>query len=184
MNVYDFDNTILKGDSSARFYAYCLFHTPRMWLDIPAQIGNGALFLLKIRPKKAYKQRLFRFMQWLPNADRTISDFWDANLRRVKGWYRKNHRADDIVISASPEFLIRPACERLGISRVIASPIDKNTGEYFGENCHGEEKVRAFREKYGSLQPENFYSDSYSDTPMAKISRKAYLVKGEKLRPW
>ena len=52
MNVYDFDNTILRGDSTVRFYAYCLMRTPRMWLDIPAQIGSGALFLLKIRPKK------------------------------------------------------------------------------------------------------------------------------------
>ena len=184
MNVYDFDNTILKGDSSARFFVYCLFHTPRMWLDIPAQIGNGALFLLKIRKKKAFKQRMFRYLQWLPNTDRMISDFWDVNQKRVKMWYRKNHRADDVVISASPEFLIAPICERLGIQRVIASPIDKRTGEYHGENCHGEEKVRAFRARFGSVQPENFYSDSYSDSPMAEISRNAYLVKGEKLKPW
>ena len=86
MNVYDFDNTILRGDSTVRFYAYCLMRTPRMWLDIPAQIGSGALFLLKIRRKKVYKQRLLRFMQWLPNRDSMISDFWDANMKHVKGW--------------------------------------------------------------------------------------------------
>ncbi len=184
MNVYDFDNTILKGDSTARFYAYCLLRTPRMWLDVPAQIVNGALFLLHIREKKAYKQRLLRFMQWLSNPDSVIADFWNKNLPRVKMWYRQKHKADDLVISASPEFLIRPACERLGISRVIASPIDKKTGEYFGENCHGAEKVRAFRAQYGSQTPDEFYSDSYSDTPMAEISRKAILVKGEKLLSW
>ena len=184
MNVYDFDNTILKGDSTARFFAYCLLRTPRMWLDIPAQIGNGVLFLLHIRKKKVFKQRMLRFMQFLPDADATISNFWDKNLPRVKTWYRRNHQSGDIVISASPEFLIRPACERLGITRVIASPIDKSTGKYFGENCHGKEKVRAFRAQYGSVTPDEFYSDSYSDTPMAEISRKAYLVKGEKLLEW
>ena len=30
MNVYDFDNTILRGDSTARFFAYCLGHYPKM----------------------------------------------------------------------------------------------------------------------------------------------------------
>ena len=37
MNVYDFDNTLLRGDSTARFFAYCLGHYPRMWTDIPGQ---------------------------------------------------------------------------------------------------------------------------------------------------
>ena len=46
MNVYDFDNTILRGDSTARFFAYCLSHYPKMWLDIPAQAVNGLLFVL------------------------------------------------------------------------------------------------------------------------------------------
>ena len=48
MNVYDFDNTILRGDSTARFFAYCLLHRPKMWLDVPAQAVNGLLFALKL----------------------------------------------------------------------------------------------------------------------------------------
>lgn len=51
------------------------------------------------------------------------------------------------------------------------------TGEFRGENCHGAEKVRAFRERFGSVQPEAFYSDSYSDTPMAGDFEKG--VSGE-----
>ncbi|MBF1089242.1 MAG: haloacid dehalogenase-like hydrolase, partial [Solobacterium sp.] len=31
---------------------------------------------------------------------------------------------------------------------------------------------------------ENFYSDSYSDTPLARIAENAYLVKGDNLLPW
>lgn len=183
MNVYDFDNTILRGDSTARFYAFCLARTPRMWLDIPCQLVNGALFLARIRKKEAYKQRLLRFLNWI-DVDAAVEAFWARNFCRVKSWYKRQHRPDDVVISASPEFLIRPACERLGIARVIGSPIDKNTGLYQGNNCHGEEKVRAFRARFGSVQPDEFYSDSYSDSPMARISRRAFLVRGETLRPW
>ena len=54
MNVYDFDNTILRGDSSARFFAFCLRRYPRMWTDIPARqdrfgvhrTKRGKLYLL------------------------------------------------------------------------------------------------------------------------------------------
>ena len=55
MNVYDFDNTILRGDSTARFFAWCLARCPRMWLDAPGQIGNALLFVLKVRKKQAFK---------------------------------------------------------------------------------------------------------------------------------
>ena len=183
MNVYDFDNTILRGDSSARFFAWCLGHYPRMWLDLPAQLVNGFLFLTRLRPKQAFKQRMFGFLR-LIDADRATEGFWRANLPRVKAWYRAAHRPDDVVISASPEFLIRPACEALGIAGVIASPVDRHTGAFSGRNCHGAEKVRRFREVHPDAVIENFYSDSRSDAPMAAIARKAWLVKGESLRPW
>ena len=42
MNVYDFDNTILRGDSTKRFYAFCLRRHPRMILRWP---GLGLSFL-------------------------------------------------------------------------------------------------------------------------------------------
>lgn len=183
MNVYDFDNTILRGDSSARFFAWCLTHYPRMWTDLPGQAVNGLLFILKIRPKQAFKQRMFHYFS-LIDMDRALRDFWRENLPRVKGWYRENHRADDVVISASPEFLIRPACEALGINTVMGSPVDPRTGAYSGLNCHGAEKVRRFRVAYPDAVIENFYSDSHSDDPLAHIAQKAWMVKGNRIEPW
>ena len=52
MNVYDFDNTILRGDSTARFVAWCLRHYPSVWPGVPAQAVNGLLFVLKLRKKQ------------------------------------------------------------------------------------------------------------------------------------
>ena len=81
------------------------------------------------------------------------------------------------------EFLLRPAADALGFA-LMASPVDQATGRYDGENCHGQEKVRRFREKYGDAHVEGFWSDSRSDTPMALLADQAWLVKKDEIVPW
>ena len=118
------------------------------------------------------------------DVDATVDQFWQKNFSRVKPWYYEKQRPDDVVISASPEFLVRPACDRLGIRCVMGSPVDKHTGKFSGPNCHGKEKVNRFRKVFGSAHIEEFFSDSYSDTPLAELADKAWLVKDSKLLPW
>jgi len=183
MNVYDFDNTILRGDSTARFYAYCMLHYPKMWLDIPGQAVNGLLFALKIRKKQVFKQRMLGFLKYIGDVDAAVEAFWQKNFCRVKPFYARTRREDDVVISASPEFLLRPVCDKLGLE-LLASRVDPRTGKFEGENCHGEEKVRRYRERFGDTPVENFYSDSLSDLPMAKMAQKAWFVNGDKLLDW
>ena len=90
----------------------------------------------------------------------------------------------DVIISASPEFLLIPICIELGVGRLMATKVDKTTGLFDGENCHGKQKVTRFYEQYPNAEIDNFYSDMYCDTPLALISKHAYIVKGEKLSPW
>ena len=183
MNVYDFDNTILRGDSTARFFAWCLLRAPRMWLDAPGQLANAALFLLKKREKQAFKERMLSFLSRV-DVDRELARFWEKNLSRVKPFYREKHREDDVVISASPEFIIRPACEALGIRHVLGSPVDARTGRFLGPNCHGAEKVKRFRAAFPGGEIDEFFSDSYSDQPLADLAKRAFLVRGNALLPW
>lgn len=143
MNVYDFDNTILRGDSTARFFAWCLRRCPRMWLDAPGQIGNAALFLLKRRAKQAFKERMLSFLARV-DVERELARFWQKNLSRVKPFYREKHCADDVVISASPEFLIRPACEALGIRHVLGSPVDMHTAVFPAPTAMARKRCAAF----------------------------------------
>lgn len=184
MNVYDFDNTILKGDSTVRFFGYCLTHYPKMWLDVPGQAINGLAYLLKIKKKQAFKERMFKFLQYVDDIDIALERFWDKNMVRVKTFYREMHRPDDVVISASPEFLVRPACKRLGILYVMGSPVDKKTGKYAGLNCHGPEKVVRFQAAFPEGHIDDFFSDSYSDTPLAQLAEHAWMVRGDDLLPW
>lgn len=182
MNVYDFDNTIIRGDSTALFYMYCLRRTPRMVLRLPA-LAWGALFVLK-KDKQRFKQDMFAFLRDLKDPEGQVERFWDKNLPRVKPYYLSLKRTDDVVISASPEFLVRPAMERLGVKQVLASPVDIRTGLYQGANCHGEEKVRRWKQAFPDARIGKFYSDSHSDDPLARLADKAYLVKGNALLPW
>ena len=184
MNVYDFDNTLLRGDSSARFFAFCLRRFPRMWRDIPGQAVNGLMFVLRLREKQAFKQRMFHYLTLIGDVDRAVDAFWRINFSRIVAWYPPRHRDDDVVISASPEFLIRPACAKLGIQCVIGSPVDKHTGHFLGPNCHGAQKVARFRARFPGEGIDAFYSDSRSDAPLAELAKQAYLVRGEKIEAW
>lgn len=184
MNVYDFDKTISYHDITAKFYFFCIRKNPLLLRYLPAQGFHFARFSLGFIKKTAFKERFYRFFRGIKDIDAYVSEFWAQNMSDVKQLYRDLHREDDVVISASPEFLLRPACDALGIKHLIASRVDKKTGKCTGENCYGEEKVLRFRAYFGDAEIDEFYSDSYSDTPLAKISKKAFLVSDDKLSDW
>ena len=94
------------------------------------------------------------------------------------------HRPDDVVISASPEFLLRPICEKLEIHTLIASRVDPKSGHYTGENCHGRQKVLRYREVFSHLPICEFYSDSLSDTPLAELAEESFIVKKGRIYDW
>lgn len=183
MNVYDFDNTIYRGDSTADFYLFCLRRHPKMLALAPSLLGGVTKFyLLKKGTKTEMKQKMYRFLTKI-DVKSEVELFWKSHEKNIKPFYLAQQKGDDLIISASSYFLLTPICAKLGIKNLIASDVDPKTGKYRGENCHGEEKVRLFREKY-SGEIDEFYSDSHSDYPLAKISKKAFLVKGEKIEEW
>lgn len=183
MNVYDFDNTIYKGDSTADFYLFSLRTHPSIIKYSPSLLKAVIKFyLFKKGTKTDMKEVMYRFLRKV-EPDKDIKKFWDTHEKNIKSWYLNQKKADDIIISASPEFLLKPICERLGIKKLTASKVDVHTGKYSGINCHGEEKVRLFNEIYGG-EIDEFYSDSLSDSPLARISRKPFLVNGNKIEEW
>lgn len=183
MNVYDFDNTIYNGDSTADFYLFSLRKHPSIIRFLPSLSGAVIRFYaLKKGSKTEMKETMYRFLTKI-NPENDIAEFWDTHERNIKKWYLQQQKDDDIIISASPEFLLKTICERLKIKNLIASRVDVSTGLYSGINCHGEEKVRLFNELYGG-EIDEFYSDSHSDDPLAKISKKAFMVKKDKIEDW
>ena len=185
MNVYDFDGTIYDGDSTLDFYFYCLKKRPGLVRFLGKQGLGWMKYRLGKQDKTALKQVFYCFLQGIPEPQKMVQDFWDENQGKVKGWYLGQRREDDVVISASPDYLLGEICRRLGISRLICSRVDGKTGVYQGKNCYGEEKVRRFYEEMGGdTRIQGFYSDSDADTPLALLAKESYLVKGECLLPW
>ena len=177
MNVFDFDKTIFHGDSTAKFYKYCLKKFPKTWIHIPSMIGAFAKFyVFKKGTKTQCKEKFYRFLTAIPDIDAAVDDFWSKNFDGIFDWYKKVHKETDVVISASPEFLLEGVCKKLGVEKMMASKVDKKTGKYDGENCHGKEKIRRFYEACPDGVIDNFYSDSVSDAPLAKISKDAFVI--------
>lgn len=185
MNVYDFDKTIYDGDCTVNFYKYCLKKYPVIYKKIPEVLWYGLLFKLGIIKKKEFKSRFFKFATLIANLDEAVADFWSINKCKIKKFYLDTQREDDVIISASPNFILDEICGILGINYLYATNVDIKTGEIIGENCYGEEKVRRFfKAGYNKDSIDEFYSDSLSDSPLAEISKNAFIVIGERLVPW
>lgn len=184
MNTYDFDKTIFYPDSSVTFYLYCLRKFPGAVLPTaPKSLIKAAAYKFGRLSAKKLKEQLFSFLPKIPDIDATVARFWEENRRRIAPWYLAQKAVDDLIISASPEFLLGPICRELGV-RLIGTRMDKRTGHIDGENCHDKEKVRRFREAYPGAQTGKFYSDSLTDQPMAEIAHRAYIVNKNDVQPW
>ena len=183
VNVYDFDKTILPYDSTEHFFAYCVRRWPRVvgpaLRAVPMVPGMKLRWTTKTRVKEAF----YRFLTQVPDIDAAAEDFWRTRFSDLNDWYLAQMRPDDIISSASPDFLLRPVTTRLGV-RLIASRVDKYSGWTLGENNQHREQVRRFRLEYPTTEIAELYSDSLSDTPMAELARSAFLVKGSDIRPW
>ena len=185
MNVYDFDETIYDGDSSIDFYLFSLKKNPIIVILLPYQAAAMVMYKLKIITKTKMKAKFYKYFKFIKNIDADLEIFWDKNQHKIKKWYRDDKKRDaDIIISASPEFLLEPICKRLSVKYLIGSVVDKKSGAYTGLNCYHSEKVIRFREVFKDASIDDFYSDSLSDSPLAEISKRSFLVDKDRLTDW
>ncbi len=185
MKVYDFDKTIYKDDSTVDFYFFALkkhFSVALLW---PSLLWAAFLWCVGFINKTGFKQKFYKFLTKIDDIDLLLEEFWDKHEYKIKDFYKENQSPNDVIISASPEFLLKPIAKRLGIKNLYASRVDKKSGRYTGVNCWGEEKVKRFYQAFGNdAKIEEFYSDSLSDAPLACISESAYIVVGDELISW
>ena len=181
VNVYDFDGTIYDGDSSIDFYKFTI--RKKWWVAfrvVPTSYA-ALLYFLKIKKKEYFKSKFFAFVKNIDDIDVFVKQFWDENEKKIKSFYLEQHKSSDYIISASPEFLLKEIANRLDFN-LIATIVNPKTGKLESKNCYGQEKVRKVESL--NLEVENFYSDSLADTPMSKIAKHAFIVKGNSVHPW
>jgi phosphoserine phosphatase len=182
MNVYDFDGTIYDGDSSVDFWLYCSRRKPSVFLKrLPRLIKDGTLFAFRRIPKEKWKETFFSFLNDVPADEAIVNRFWETHDGRIKRWYLEQKEESDVIISASPVFLLAPISRKLGV-KLIASEVNPKTGLFSGRNCSETEKVRRFRQEYPDGKVDQFFTDSKKDLPMAGLAERAYFVRGDTIR--
>lgn len=183
MNVFDFDHTLYDGDSTIDFWRYCLRHQPRALAAIPHQLKCYAAFSVGRIDRDSFKEGFYCFLGLLSQPTQTVDAFWRKHMRKINRHILKIAQPGDVVISASPEFLLKKPCNTFGLN-LIASKVDIRNGALRGANCRGSEKVRQFKEMLPDTEISAFYSDSLSDAPMASIAKRSFLVKKGEIREW
>lgn len=187
MNVYDFDKTIYDGDSTLDFYFFSLRKNPMLLRFLPIQLMGFIKYMFGLAPKLVFKEKFYSFLKGINDIESMVDSFWNKNQDKIKSWYLECREDSDVVISASPEFLLIPICRRIGIKHLIASEVNKKTGICEGENCYGEEKVLRFKKYFSDGQQgeiKKFYSDSLSDAPISLLAEERYIVSGNNIMEW
>lgn len=188
MNVYDFDHTIYGGDSSIDFALHHIVHHPVSFCFLPVLFFAGCAAKMGLLSSKKSKELFFSFLRIAPASTEDVNAFWLLHRKKIKAWYLEQQQPDDLIVSASPAFLLSPFMNEMG-KELIATEMSPASGRIRGENCKGINKVGMILERKGEVRIHSFYSDSLSDTPLAEMAEKAYLVFNGKrdkteFRPW
>ena len=181
--VYDFNGTIYDGDSTFDFIKFLLKKDKSIILHIPKMGIYFIKYKMKLINKETMKECFFEIFNRFENMDNLVNEFWTANQNKLKSFFteKKTHE-NDIIASASPEFLLEPIAKYYKVKYLFGSPVDKKTGKYNGINCHGVEKVRLINNKYKDCIIEEMYSDdANADGPLLEIANKSYIVKKNKI---
>lgn len=150
-----------------------------MIVVVPVIIIASILRGLHIISQNRYLHILEWFIALVPHVDRFVDKFWDKNMKHIKSWYLSMRRDDDVIISASPYFLVAEACKRLGVN-CIATNLDTNA-RLHGKHVYGAEKVTVYKSVYDDAPLAAYYSDSMTDIPMFEFAQKGYFVKGDRI---
>lgn len=181
MNVYDFDHTIYNGDCTLDFWIYSIKKHPKGLLNFPQSIFYAILFKLHVCTREKFKEKFYNFLRYIPDVQLEVKEFWINNIKKIKKFYIEQADSEDIIISASPKFIIDEVCKQLGV-RNISSEVDPFSGKLNGRNCRGEEKVKRFKAEYPKMSIDRVYFDSMSDIFLAKEAKEAFLVIGETVK--
>ena len=182
LNLYDFDGTIYDGDSGVDLILFSIKKRPSLLFHYLGCLWIVILYLFKLKKKEEMKNRLFAFVKYFPDIDDFVDEFWKKHHYKIKSfWTEKKSHKNDIIISASGRFWLEPIAKEYKVKDLFATDIDPTTGEVIGNNCHGKEKVKVFRDKYPKAQIMTMYTDSKNDLPLIEAACEGILVKRNRL---
>ena len=100
-------------------YFFLLKRYPKLIAYFPKQILGMVRYKLHLSSKEEMKEMYFSFLKGVQTDKTFVDDFWKQNQNKIKEWYLNQKRKDDVIISASPEFLLKPICDILGMQCLL-----------------------------------------------------------------
>ena len=183
--VFDLDGTLTTKDTLLEFIKFAC-GVPRFYWGFLLFCPILILMKLHLFPNWKAKQMIFShfFKGWEYNDFKAKGQLFANEIEKMEN--RKmleklnghlNHSDVVYVISASIFEWVQPWCEKIGVSRVLATQIEVDangiiSGRFATKNCYGKEKVRRLLE----VEPERHsyilyaYGDSRGDKEMIAFS--------------
>jgi phosphoserine phosphatase len=183
--VYDFDNTLYRGESGVDLFFYYIKKRPSLLRFTPTVIVGVIRYKLHLVQLddvlNGYGSIVERFVAGVEDFAQDAKEFWDRHDHRLRSFYYRLQQDDDLVISASPEPSLQEVCGRLGVKRWIGTRINEETRR-LDYVCFRENKVKAFQEQYPGETIENFFTDSMNDKPLMELAQKVFLIQKGKMK--
>ena len=190
--AFDFDGTLLRGDSLWHFVRYAL-GDGRLLRLLVGQGFNLLAHALRMRRNSVAKARFLhaafgRYRR--PALEALGREFAETGLDpRLDPQMLANvmrHRALGhrlIVVSAALDLYLEPWARRHGFEACLCSALEfdadgRLTGALQGDNCFGAEKVARLRSYLGTdpaAQELHVYGDSRGDRELLQIATYAYF---------
>lgn len=180
MKVFDFDNTIYRGESSIDFSFSMIRHNKKILLYVPTILASLVKYKMCLLSKQQLEDIINDFLggvlEGSEDTQALIERFWETHADRLNKRILPLIGPDDVIMTASPIILIDAVKDKLGTDNIIGTELDlkqkRITWFNFGDN-----KVKRYRERYGDKTIDAFFTDSYNDRDLMEISKKVYIVK-------
>ncbi len=166
MKVFDFDNTIYNGESSVDFSFYMIRNKKKIIWYIPTILFSLAGYKLCLIKKERLESIINDFIAGVLDDPESlpayVRQFWKTHACKLNRNILRLIGPDDVILSASPNFLFDGIRKKLNTERIIGMEVDLKKKKITWFN-YGDNKVKRYRELYGDRKIEAFYTDSYND---------------------
>lgn len=185
-DVFDFDGTVYDGDCSIDFMLFVFRKNKKLWWLWPKYILFTFLYFCHFISSSKYKKIFFSFLKYIEDRENIVGAFWKEKEKKIKPFFLEILKESKplCIVSASPEFLLKPYFKSFKNVTVIGTIMDINTGHIEGKNCKGIEKINRLKNIKKTKKIASFYTDSLTDLPVTEIAEKSYLVEKDQIRPF
>lgn len=164
--VYQFNKVVYKGNIDRDFYLFCCSKNKKLYLYIFKHVLFFIFSLISNKAEYYYKTTYHSYLKKIKNINHLIVEFSKKNKQKINKWYLDNYNSKNIVISNSPEIIVKPFLKE---EKLIAVPITKKCKLDFEKY---DNEVNKIVEKF-----DVYYCNTYRDINLV-VAKYKFIKKG------